>query len=173
MALPTSRDEAMRLNSPKYFTGTACKHGHFAPRYTQSGTCQDCIRANVADTQKQRMLADGENKEVVEHLVAANIRVSAENYRRILELAFSLTRIRYPSVTLAHVERKKGGKDAQGGLLLYTLHIHPDDVQIVRSYANSLIPRAVDIQAARSRIFSSLTQQADAAAAGTEPEFRP
>jgi len=41
--LPKTRKEAKTLNSPRYNTGKACKHGHFADRFTSSGTCSECL----------------------------------------------------------------------------------------------------------------------------------
>lgn len=39
------RAEAIALGLKKYFTGKQCRHGHTAPRYTDSGSCQDCLAA--------------------------------------------------------------------------------------------------------------------------------
>jgi hypothetical protein len=104
-------------------------------------------------------------------LEPTNVRVSAENYRRVLDLAYSLTRIRYPKVDLSAIERRRGGRDSQGGLLLYTLHLHPEDAHVVRSYAVTLVPAVVDVQAARARIFGALQAQVNERVC--EPEFRP
>lgn len=164
MTLPSTRALAAELGSTKYFTGQPCKHGHYSPRYTQSGTCQDCLTAN----QKQHTPS---LRDVRQHLEPTNVRVSAENYRRVLELAFSMSRIRYPKIMLADIERRKGGRDSQGGLLLYTLHLHPEDAHVVRSYAVTLVPAVVDVQAARARIFGALQAQVNERAC--EPEFRP
>jgi hypothetical protein len=161
--LPTTREAARQQKSNKYFTGIPCKHGHKAARYTYSGTCQACIGAN-----EQRTRAPQPSGEY--NLEPFAIRVSAENYRRVLELAVNLTLIRYPTVQPGDVERRKGGKDSQGGLLLYTLHMHIEDAPIVRQYAASLIPR-VDVAGARRRILGGLYALGEAR--GDWPEFRP
>lgn len=41
-----TRQEAIAAHRNKYFTGEPCKSGHVAERYTQSGTCEMCIRAS-------------------------------------------------------------------------------------------------------------------------------
>lgn len=38
-----NRKQARALGLSKFFTGRPCKNGHVAERYTQSGTCKDCI----------------------------------------------------------------------------------------------------------------------------------
>src|ERR1035437_1251678 len=42
-ALPTSRAQAKREGSKRYFTGNECPSGHIAPRYVSSGNCVECI----------------------------------------------------------------------------------------------------------------------------------
>lgn len=152
--LPKSRKEAKRIGSIKYFTGEPCKHGHIAARYTDSGTCQECLTKKPAPS-----VAVAQDQQI---LVPTKIRVSAENYKRVLDLAIDLTRIRYPSVRDRQIESKPGGKDAQGGLLLYTLNLHPQDGQVVASFAASLIPR-VDVAQARSRILGAAMTLVEAA----------
>jgi hypothetical protein len=41
-----TRQEALAAHHNKYFTGLPCKSGHVAERYTQSGTCEMCIKAS-------------------------------------------------------------------------------------------------------------------------------
>jgi hypothetical protein len=43
-----TRADAKKAFEKTYFTGVACKNGHIAKRYTSSGTCAGCIRANNA-----------------------------------------------------------------------------------------------------------------------------
>lgn len=42
-SLPKTRKEAKEANLSRYNTGKACKHGHFADRFTSSGTCSECL----------------------------------------------------------------------------------------------------------------------------------
>lgn len=52
--LPTTREQARIEKSNRYDTGQPCKHGHFAPRATSSGSCCECIKiARNAWTKKQ------------------------------------------------------------------------------------------------------------------------
>lgn len=166
--LPSTRAEAGRTGSDKYFTGKACRNGHLAERYTQSGTCRLCIAAS----QQQYMRVPPGSTDARQQLIKANVRVSPQNYDRVLELTFNLTRIRFPTASKRDVVANKGGRDAQSGLLLYALYMHPDDVAIVRGFAASLIPQLADINAERARIFASALRQAEQAAE-PEPAFKP
>lgn len=41
--LPTNAKEARSIGSNKFFTGRPCKNGHLSYRYTNHGTCHDCV----------------------------------------------------------------------------------------------------------------------------------
>lgn len=43
-----TRAQARHNGLGKYFTGVPCRNGHVAERYTQSGSCEDCIRQSRA-----------------------------------------------------------------------------------------------------------------------------
>ncbi len=43
------RAEAMALGLTHYFTGKPCHHGHVAKRYTNHGTCTECVRIKVRE----------------------------------------------------------------------------------------------------------------------------
>ncbi len=40
--LPATAPLARTLDSPLYFTGRPCKHGHTAPRRVSNHQCRDC-----------------------------------------------------------------------------------------------------------------------------------
>lgn len=42
-----SRKTAREIKSSRYFTGVACKQGHFSQRNTNSGNCIECARVNM------------------------------------------------------------------------------------------------------------------------------
>lgn len=58
MAAVIQRLEAIERGLSRYFTGTICKHGHIAERYTGSATCVECHRIVIrakADESHQRV----------------------------------------------------------------------------------------------------------------------
>lgn len=52
---PTTRKEAKESNSPYYFTGLPCKHGHIALRKLK-GTCVECLKIEWQETNAKRAL---------------------------------------------------------------------------------------------------------------------
>jgi hypothetical protein len=42
-ALPSSRNEALKLGMDRFFTGQPCKHGHLTPRYVSTTQCSQCL----------------------------------------------------------------------------------------------------------------------------------
>lgn len=44
---PLSRQDAIEQGAVRYFTGTPCKNGHRAERYTLNGACVTCQREFV------------------------------------------------------------------------------------------------------------------------------
>jgi hypothetical protein len=44
------RQNAASVGLKKYNTGQACKHGHMADRYVESGACVDCVRKAAVST---------------------------------------------------------------------------------------------------------------------------
>jgi len=45
-SLPKSREEAKARGAKRYFTGSSCKNGHVAERYTSIGMCVMCAKAH-------------------------------------------------------------------------------------------------------------------------------
>lgn len=45
-SLPKNKTDARMAGVKLYFTGVACKQGHFSPRWTNGGGCKECIKAH-------------------------------------------------------------------------------------------------------------------------------
>ncbi len=65
----SSRKDAKSAERNRYYTGKECKHGHVSERWTHSGSCIECDRAQNRVTQAKR----------------------AENYRRLVNLERKLS----------------------------------------------------------------------------------
>lgn len=48
------RKEAFELGLTKYNTGRACRYGHYADRYTESGACSVCLNGIKTDAKERR-----------------------------------------------------------------------------------------------------------------------
>lgn len=53
--MPTKRQEAIRLNLPRFNTGKPCKYRHFTDRYTVSGSCVGCHSPKLLLSRKPRV----------------------------------------------------------------------------------------------------------------------
>lgn len=61
--LPASRQQAFDEGVVQYFTGTPCKAGHLAPRYTSSGQCSTCVNSKAKARAKERGEKFKENRQ--------------------------------------------------------------------------------------------------------------
>jgi hypothetical protein len=52
-----TRQEALLKGLPKYFTGSPCKRGHTATRWTLTSNCDDCVRESNKRTRDAFRLA--------------------------------------------------------------------------------------------------------------------
>ena len=50
--LPPLRRLAAAAGSKLYYTGLPCKRGHYAPRYTITGSCTQCVAETTANNRK-------------------------------------------------------------------------------------------------------------------------
>jgi hypothetical protein len=54
MSKAAERSEAKALGNRFYFTGKPCKHGHIAKRYTDKGTCCECMSIDFVEKKENR-----------------------------------------------------------------------------------------------------------------------
>lgn len=82
----TERTKAIMAAQGTYFTGKPCKNGHVSKRYTQSGSCETCIRtAKTADP--AATLARARFQLVRAEALVAQAKLKAEsiNFQRALQ----------------------------------------------------------------------------------------
>ena len=73
--LPGNRRSAVAEGSKIYFTGLPCKRGHYAPRYTITGSCTQCAIESAAQTRKELRIVM--SKAIEKKAAAANARSGA------------------------------------------------------------------------------------------------
>jgi len=56
--LPTSRAEALKIQTDRYFTGLKCSNGHLSPKYTKNRLCIACLEKGRRESEARRR-ADG------------------------------------------------------------------------------------------------------------------
>lgn len=140
------RKTALALGEIKYFTGAPCRNGHIAPRYTQSGTCAECIRPS----KKPHHITEDMNAEKVErrrryeqrhaallHFVEVKIRAFPQDWPLIFDTAAALAMQRSPALIAEDLRISGKYMSAPAaGTHLYHLRMHPDDIETVRAVAN-------------------------------------
>lgn len=75
-----TRLDAKESGEPTYYTGTPCRHGHDARRYTTSGRCVECHnvamakrRAWISELKRLRELRTGKLVKVPEKVLEADL----------------------------------------------------------------------------------------------------
>lgn len=139
------RKVARDLGCRKYFTGKVCRNGHVAERYTQSGTCVDCL----AETNSARTVPIADFP-----LVELRLRATQADGALLIKTAIAVTQVRFPTVSPVLVCRRPEGSDPQGGMWLYVLRVDPQDVKVLTDMQFALMRKhAPDIEAARQHAF--------------------
>lgn len=176
------RKEAKLAGLNKYFTGKPCVNDHIAERYVQSGACYDCILATkitknshnndeVKTIKMQTVLA---RKEALEPLVDVKFRVYQQQIKKFAEIAWAFTVLRNHLITLADVYKGRAGTNLAGGTMLYTLTVHPDDVEALRAVSNDFLSARNHPSFNVTQAAAKLAQQAAALQPGedTTPPIR-
>lgn len=130
------RSQARANGSKIYFTGEACKHGHVAYRYVQSGTCSQCIRAAngpVADDPNAVL-----RKTLLANFVRAKFRLWDIDRDIFATSMWAMAMSRHPELTLGDIDPHFLPSDRSNGISLYTFYCHADDVGRMRSLVNDL-----------------------------------
>lgn len=70
-----TRQEAIELNLPRFFTGLQCSNGHVAERITKSYRCVECKR----EWESRRRITHAEQDKAIR---AREVRKNAESYKR-------------------------------------------------------------------------------------------
>lgn len=176
-----SRKQAVEAGESKYFTGKPCRNGHVSFRYTQSGTCVDCVsissKANRAQVdgsldefQKQRearkakmlapaIAARNARTEALRSLTEIRIAIHPENVYALFDIAIGLCLAAFPVLDRMDV---LPATQPIRGTPLYKVRVPLDMAQTMRDVANEFWRRSnVDVERERERIQSAIERQAD------------
>ncbi len=177
-----SRKEAIAEGLKKYFTGEACRNGHVSPRYTQSGSCCECINGSDGASRKQVQAAAQVNRDLaaITREVAASLtdyayRVAMADVHLLKATAAALVDLRYPGFGERQSHSSRAPKNPVSGTCMYFVRVHPEDINQLQAFANSLFSarcaKTVDPGIKEQNLRVSLLQQ-DAEACPV-PEFKP
>lgn len=148
-----SRKEALAAGSPIYNTGKPCKHGHFADRYTQSGTCKTCV-ASLATNGASPVAApppvpendDPLRNERIRQQSEANLQAVTTKFRvKLVDLALiknvvdATNLMRWPLVDpQVFCLRHKAPTGSTGDTAMFFYKLHPDDIDSTRQAVNAI-----------------------------------
>jgi len=119
------RPEALKLWLPTYITGRPCKNGHYAYRYTQSGSCSKCVNNTIT-------------KPYDDELSVLKVRVWKQDVDKVNAAMHLAMALRRPGITMSKVtHRGKFTKPVGTSAILHYL-VHKDDKDSLAKYAANL-----------------------------------
>ena len=146
-----SRAEAKEQQKATYFTGQACKNGHVAYRYTQSGTCSACINGGRNKIVDPMVTA---RRDVKAQLVKVSLRAFESDRDNLAAAAWALAVMRYPVLTQGDVDPRLLPKDKAGGTALYSFYCPNEDLPQLREIAAGMLKaHKADVVAVRRAAF--------------------
>lgn len=178
-----SRKDAMRDGDGQYFTGKPCKYGHVATRYTQSGTCSQCVLDAAADTRKhlngdgyqararateqraakleEMLKLERAKKAAVRELHPVKLYIMPQCISTVFDVAASLCIAKYPILDIDDVYAQN--KQTPPGSGAYRVPVPRDDMTRIRKMAERLYIDhcGIDIERDRARILRLVLKQAD------------
>jgi len=142
-----TRPEARARGLKTYYTGKICRNGHDSYRYTQSGTCSQCIRdANGGGPVDPTSAAKRDAKA---QLVQARFRLHDVDRETFAASAWAMAVMRYQVLTLGDIDPHTLPQDKTNGTGLYAFYCHHEDVDTLRTLAVDIVRshmREVDCQ---------------------------
>lgn len=158
----SSRQSALAAGEKTYYDGTTCKHGHTAYRYVKNGACSDCVkqRANLTAPPSPE---DSARKAERERLLQVKIRAFASDLSTLKASALAFATMRFPHFQESDVYPNLVPTNPAGGTALYRFNCYQEDVEGLRSVANTLLA------AHRVDLSETAAKLAEAAPRGTPP----
>jgi hypothetical protein len=146
----------MKLWLPTYTTGRPCKNGHYAYRYTQSGTCSKCVNNTVTKPED-------------DDLSVLKVRVWKRDVDQVNAAMYFAMMLRRPGITMSKVtHRGKFTKTVGTSAMLHYL-VHKDDITALTKYAADLF------KASKAPLDMSMVEERHkkAAISNPFPEWKP
>ena len=131
------RPEARAKGLKTYYTGKICRNGHDSYRYTQSGTCAQCIRdANGGGPVDPTSAA---RRDAKAQMVQARFRLHDVDRETFAASAWAMGVMRYPVLTLGDIDPHTLPQDKGGGTGLYAFYCHHEDVDTLRKLSMDMV----------------------------------
>lgn len=179
---PSSRKAALRMGDTKYKTDKPCSQGHFAPRYTTSGACSEClsaagIKARYGSQERKdeaTLLREAKQQARID-MTEIKLRCYPADLDNLRALVVAATLARFPMLDRADVVLNKAPGALEGGTQLHKFNVSGSDFDLLRGIANTLLnQRGPNIAAAREKMLRDQLQMAAKEAEDNgEPAFDP
>jgi len=130
------RSEAIALGLPKYYTGKPCRHNHLSPRYTRSGTCQECIREFNGSPEDQRNHKSRRKR--VSEMIIFRVRLFLDDLDYFREIVLATNRRHLPLISPVDCWRSEKGHNQHGPTALYNFACFAGDAQSLQELAQHL-----------------------------------
>jgi hypothetical protein len=151
-----TRAQAFAAGLSKYDTGKPCRNGHRAMRYTQSGTCEACIRASQLRAQAEHNAGAPERearKQYALNIVAQPERVPSAMLDSLVTIADAMLACRFPTLAgLVDFRCNPKPCKAIGGTVQATFLVHLADRAAFHSICDNALHelgvRAIAMKAA-------------------------
>lgn len=120
------RSEAAKQWLPTYTTGRPCKNGHNTYRYTQSGTCSQCVN---------KAIIKPEDKD----FSVLKVRVYKRDVDQLNAAMYFAMMLRRPSITMNEVTHRGKYTSIIGTSAVLHYLVHNDDITALTKYAADLL----------------------------------
>lgn len=175
--IPDSLAAAKAAGAPKFNTGRPCRNGHLADRYTQSGSCQQCIaESNKSASAKPSSTTEGNDARKISRaqLTEVRFRCYPQHLEQMRATAIAMTKGKAPELTDRDIYPGKPPVEGQGGTANYRFNIfleHRDFLLGVMRQLWNQVP--VDIAAERRKAMGKLDGAYGPGLVAPVPEFKP
>lgn len=144
-----TRKAATAAGEGKYYTGKLCSKGHDSFRYTQSGTCAECIRPSSSRSPRLSRI------NYMNQYTTVLIFLPPKDLQAMTLAIGMLNEVRWPGI--APDMRQISGGDAY--VSKYRIRAHPEDSKLILEIAASFCrPFRRDPEAIRRDILARLHQ---------------
>lgn len=129
-----NRKDAAAAGESKFYTGRPCINGHYAFRYTASGTCAECIngpsKAKKATSGNPELIAKYQKRdEILSEFIEIKEPVHRFEIENAQTIALGLAILRSEVLTIRDVWLSP--RPSEG--VLYRIRCHKDDADALRS----------------------------------------
>lgn len=176
-----TRKEAIAAGVGTYTTGKPCKYGHLSYRYTQSGSCAQCVAESASvgrellnkHKREYRELTVAKKTAALQPILAARhardealkalepIKVLAhpQDVSIVFDTAIELCLAAFPILDRADVTPPR---TPIKGNPVYRVHVPPDQVEFMHQVANALyVAHGANVSSMADKVARMVQEQAD------------